>query len=310
MVVLAGVIAIPLRAEGFTSTSVGGHPGELDLSFRWGFETGKIEPNENTRSWQKAHIHLFTLGAGYTVGNVGFLEDFYARLDTTYFVSPAEVNDLERGVVAPSRCPAVVLDERSCRFYPEDKGGLVTPTVGGNLIHTADLSFGLYLQGTIPIDVDLAKFSNPRVDYLAGGTQLGVHLTPWFSYEARTFVGSGAWRSGQTQNASVSLTNLFVFEARRWLLPWAAGIKIGPYFDGDLTERFDARYDFTYSRKDLTDYQGDRVRSLRFAVAILPYFRVTESSGVELGYVQKAFGYDAIATKYFFAALRGVISIQ
>ena len=86
------------------------------------------------------------------------------------------------------------------------------------------------------------------------------------------------------------------------------GSKIGPYFDGDLSERFDARYDLAFSRKDIPDDPGDRVRSLRFALAILPYFRITESAGVELGYVQKAFGYDAIATKYFFATVRLVFS--
>ena len=84
--------------------------------------------------------------------------------------------------------------------------------------------------------------------------------------------------------------------------------RLAPISTAILSERFDARYDLAFSRKDIPDDRGDRVRSLRFALAILPYFRITESAGVELGYVQKAFGYDAIATKYFFATVRVVFS--
>ena len=40
-------------SQAFVSSSVGGHPGEFDASFKVGLESGKIEPNENMRSWQE-----------------------------------------------------------------------------------------------------------------------------------------------------------------------------------------------------------------------------------------------------------------
>ena len=55
----------------------------------------------------RANLRLFTLGLGYTFGNLGPLEDAYLRLDATHFQSPAaEVNDLARGAVTPAQCAA------------------------------------------------------------------------------------------------------------------------------------------------------------------------------------------------------------
>ena len=42
---------------------------------------------------------------------------------------------------------------------------------------------------------------------------------------------------------------------------------------------------------------------------MLPYFLVTEHLSVELGYVQKFFGYDARATQAYFVGLRGLIDL-
>jgi hypothetical protein len=43
---------------------------------------------------------------------------------------------------------------------------------------------------------------------------------------------------------------------------------------------------------------------MKFGVAALPYIGVTERAALELGYVQKLFGYDAPATQLFYAGAR------
>ena len=306
--VFAGALAASAPASAFVAAPVGGHPGELDVGVRIGFELGKVEPNEFDGSWQKAQWQVYSIGGGYTYGTIGPFEDVFFRLDNTFYRSPAESSDADvlvnpdRGAVPASQCLGKVGGDGVCEFHPEDSGWLITPSIGANLVHKADFSFGVFLQGTIPIGVNLAKFTLPRVDYFGGGLQLGVHVTPWLGYTSRIFLGSGAFGGDHTQNAAVALTNLLVFEARRWILPWKAGVAVGPYFEGDLTERHDERYDAAYTL-GYPD-RSDRIRSMKFAIALLPYFQVTDHFAIELGYVQKFFGYDAPATQFWYAGAR------
>lgn len=296
-------------SSAFVPIPVGGHPGELDLSLRLGLERGLVEPNEFDGSWQKANWNLYQGGVGYTYGTIGPFDDVFFRLDGTFFTSPAETSDPknlkfpERGT--PASCIGTAMPEGFCEFHSEDQGWLITPSIGANLIHVADFSFGLFLQATIPISVDLSRFTLPRVDYVSGGTQLGVHLTPWFGYTARIYIGSGANSSSGKQNAAIVITNSFVLEARSWLLPWKIGIAIGPYFEGDLTERFDDVYDAAYT----TGYpdRRDRIRAMKFGMTYLPFIGVTEHAALEFGFVQKLFGYDAPATQFLYIGARGAL---
>jgi hypothetical protein len=105
------------------------------------------------------------------------------------------------------------------------------------------VALGFFLRGTVPFAMNLEKFGNPRIDYLAGGWQLGVELETWLSYEAGFFFGSGTRPVSKDQNGAAALSNLFHFHAERWLLPWKVGVKLGPYVEGDIHERFDERYD-------------------------------------------------------------------
>ena len=293
-------LTTPGLAFAYVPIPVGGHKGELDLVLRLSLERGKIEPTENALSFQAADWNVYTLGAGFTIGDVAWLQDLFVRLDASYYASPAERN--EKGVVAPTSCLGRVIDDHTCEFYPEDRGLLITPMVGFNLVHKPAYSFGVFLQGTIPIDVNTAKFALPRIDYIAGGLQMGVHLTDWFGFQSRFYIGSGA--IGAEPNGAVAMTNLLSFEAPRWILPWKAGLNIGPYFEGDFTRRFDARYDAAFT----TGYPAvrDRVQAMRFALASLPYFLVTDRVALEFGYVQKFFGYDPPATQLFTVAVRSV----
>ncbi len=316
-------------AHAFVGTPVGGHPGELDVNAQLTAERGKMEPNENQASYRKVRgWYEEKLGVGYTWGDVGPLQFFSTRLEATYYQTPAEKNDPNEWQVGPegSSPPGTIGPECAsgatfqgngvCEFHPEDRGTLVSATVSFALIHEAAYAFGLYLRGTVPFGMDKEKFSNPRLDYFAGGWQAGVHLMPWLDYEATFFLGFGTRPFGKEQNGAVALANLFDFHARSWILPWKAGVKLGPYVEGDIHERFDDRYDRAYSPQVLAQPGApgptqfhDRIRAARFAVALLPYFLVTENLSVELGYVQKFFGYDARATQAYFVGLRALANL-
>jgi hypothetical protein len=320
--VLAALLAWTAPASAFVATAVGGRPGELDVNAQLTAERGKIEPNENQASWVPARgYYEYKLGAGYTWGHYGPLQFFSTRLEATYYTSPAEENDPDEWFIPET--PAAPGDPECgagaryrgngvCEFHPADRGTLLTGSVSFALVHDPKFAFGVYLRGSVPLAMDLEKFANPRIDYFAGGTQIGVELTDWLSYESILFLGSGTRPFGDEQNGAVALNNLFHFKARQWLLPWKAGVKVGPYVEGDIHERFDERYDLGYSPTVAGrpgERHRDRIRAARFAVALLPYFLVTDQIAIEAGYVQKFFGYDARATQAWFFGVRGLSKI-
>jgi hypothetical protein len=124
-------------------------------------------------------------------------------------------------------------------------------------------------------------------------------------------VGSGP-ASGE-QNASIAVFNYFGFEGKRWLPTGDVGLRIGPYFDGDLTERRDSRYDGAFfagvptvagAAPAVPADTSDRVRMMRFGVSAAVYVQVARSVVLEAGYTQKVFGYDTPATQFFTVGAR------
>ncbi|MCC6903139.1 MAG: hypothetical protein IT377_29480 [Polyangiaceae bacterium] len=315
-------------AHAFVGTPVGGHPGELDVNAVVTAERGKTEPNENQASYMKTRgWYEYKLGVGYTFGDLGPLQFFATRLEATYFRTPAEKNDpSEWQVGAPGSSPpgtlgsecaagAKYLGGGECEFHPADTGIIATATVSFAAIHDPKFTFGVFFKGSVPFGMDLEKFENPRLDYFAAGFTTGVELQTWLLLENSFYLGSGTRPFGKQQNGAAALSTLFDFKARRWLLPWKAGVKLGPYVEGDIHERYDERYDRAFSPSVLPQGGGppeqsrDRIRAARFAVAALPYFLVTPHLSVEAGYVQKFFGYDARATQVYFVGLRGLASL-
>ncbi len=321
-------LSCPGVANAFVATPVGGRPGELDVNAQFTAERGKIEPNENQKSFMKAKdFYEYKLGVGYTWGHYGPFQFLSTRLEATYYQSPREVNDPAEWQVNPagSSTPTQLVPECTngarflgggvCEFYPEDTGTLLSATVSTALIHDPKFAFGVYLRGTVPLKMDKEKFANPRLDYFAGGWQIGVELQPWLAFESTLYFGMGTRPFGDEQNGAAAVGNLLHFKAERWLLPWKAGVKFGPYVEGDIHERFDKRYDAAYSAQvppqpgSTPARERDRIRAARFALALLPYFLVTENLSVELGYIQKFFGYDARATQAYFVGLRGLAEL-
>jgi hypothetical protein len=294
-------VAFSSPAYALIPTAVGGASGETDISARVSLERGKVEPNENTSSWQKARWEQYTLDAGHNFGDHGIFKDFFIRFAYTFVNSPAETN--EKIAIPAGSCLGRVTDVGQCEFHAANRSHILMPALGWNFVHKGDYAFGVFFQGMIPIGLDYAKFVNPRVDYFGGGTSVGVRLTPWLSYESRLYFGSGLIESKRRQNATVAIINAFGFEAQKWLLPYKIGIKLGPYFDGDLTERTDERYDAAYT---VGYAQGvrDRIRMMRFALAAFPYIQVSKFAVIEASYVQKIFGYDTPATQFYTIGVR------
>ena len=295
---IVAALAAPSTAHGFGGASVGGHEGEIDVNVHFIGEFGTVEPSERPTTWQAANVKTLQLGAGYAVGKVGPFQDFYVRLEGGYYLAAAEAvenpdDDLPVGY----------------EFFDQDKGGFITAIVSANLVHEDRLTFGLFAQGTFPIAVNLQKFSNVHLHYAGGGSTLGVFLTDptklvRLGTSTRLFLGSGAFDGEFQHNAAITLTNLYALEVQRWLLPWRAGVAIGPHFEGDLNEHVNTVYNSAYAGVTPDFVNGDRVRALRFAVAIWPYIRITDHAAIELGYVQSLFGYDLGTTQLWTGGVR------
>jgi hypothetical protein len=291
-------------ARALVPSPVGGRAGETDVSLRLSLERGLVEPNENAASFQRARWHMLALGVGHTWAKLGRLLDPTLRLDATYFDAPAEISELGRGRVDAAQCLSGIMPrEGRCQFHGADRGGFVTPSFAFNVLHPGSFSLGFFVLANLPIDVDFTRFVTPRVDFLAGGVHVGLRMLPWLTFETRGYVGSGAFAVRGGQNGTVAWTTLFGAEAERWLLPWKVGAKFGTYFDGDLFgTRRDAAYDAAYTAG--YPERSDRIRMMRFGLAVFPYVQVAPRAALELGYVQKLFGYDTPATQFYTVGMR------
>jgi len=288
------------NAQALVTAPVGGRPGDVDVNLRVTLERGTSEPNDNRASWHNARWEMYTIGAGYNVGDVGVFQRLFFRLELTHYNSPEE---RPNGPIT-GLCPGPVTNG-SCAIHGADQGQLITPQAGFDVIHETNYSFGVYGQITIPLGVDWDKFALPRTDLFAAGTRVGVRLNRWLSYSSTTLFGTGP--ANGRQNATVALINLFTVERNGWLPGQKFGISVGPYFDADLTERFDTRYDAAFISGVPTDLSSgqvtaattrDRIRMMRFGAIVAPYMAVNSWLAFEANYTQKIFGYDTPATRF------------
>jgi len=276
----------------------GGEEGEIDVNALFTGAFGQVEPTERPSTFQSADIKIMSGGVGYTVGELGPLEDVYLRVGGSYYTSAAEaVEDPE------DELPV------GYTFYEQDRGGTACALLAANFVRDPEFTFGVFLQGTVPFGVDFAKFSTPRVHYVGGGTRIFVALTNpdklfRLGYTSQLFIGSGAYQDDAQHNAAIALTNLFSLEAAWWALPWRIGVGFGPTVEGDLNEHANSAYQAGYSSVTPDLVADDRVRALNVSFAVLPFFNVTEHAVVEGGFVQQLFGYDAAATQIWTGGVR------
>lgn len=263
-------------AQAFDAYPAAEKAGQFDLSLRGGLARGDVSPHSNAASLQQAEINYATFGAGYGIGDVGPFKDLYLRFEATTFKSELEKVGANQ-------------------FYGADNGALSKLVVAFNLIHELDYSFGFFIAGTLPHGIEFDKFSNFQFDQLAGGTHLFVELTNHFVFDSSLYVGSGVHRRGGNQNGRFGLDSMATLRMSEWLLPHAAGVRFGPYFEGDLTDRVDLRYNSVFSASG----ERDSIRSFQFGFKIQPYFKVMTNLAVELGYVQSLGGYYLPYSKVF-----------
>ena len=294
---LKGIVIVPLAlvisthvAYAFVGGATGGNPGKTTAEVKVDLERGLIEPNENSDSWQDARWNVYTIALSHNFGRLGPLLDFHLRLGGSFFTSPAERN--EQTTIAADICGGDVIGPGLCEFYARDTGGIASLAVGFNVIHTKKLLVGFSIESNIPISVHLRKFANPRIDYVAASVRLGVALSQHISYESNIYLGSGTFGD---QNGRIALTQL---ATARWTFSsWKPALSFGPYVEADITERFDERYDRTYT-PGYPDNQ-DRIRMARFGVILSPSVQIADRATVHATYLQKFFGYDAPATRLF-----------
>lgn len=307
LLAFTAVLTAGRAASALIPIPVGGHPKELDVFVRATLERGLVEPNENQASWQKARWEMLTVGGGYTFGDLGPFQDISLRGEVTGYQSPAEESDPSRGPVDAGACAGRVTGPGLCQFHPADRGAFVTPSVGTSLVHTGSFACGVYVVGNIPMGVDYAKFVLPRIDYFGGGYRAGVELTSWFAVEQSFYVGSGSFAASTRQNGTFAASQLLSFRTGRigGAPFFRFGVKVGPYVDGDL---FGERTDDAYDRAYTAGYPArtDRIRMFRFAASAFPYVQVSDKVSLELGWLQKIFGYDTPATQLCSATLRYV----
>jgi len=285
-------------ADPATWPSVGGREGEIDVDTSFVGAFGMAMPSPLESTWQRADTKLATLGAGYAVGTLGPFFDCYARVEGGLFQSAEErvesdTDALPRGFV----------------FHPADKGGLVRGLVSANLVKTPRHTFGLFLQGMLPLRLDLAKFSTLHLNLLGGGTTLEVLLTPpnevlQLRYRARFFVGSGAYDGDRQSNAQLQATNLLRLEASRWVLPWPVGLSVGPHVEADLNSYRNAAYAAAYGPAAPGVGVGERIQAQSVAIAVMPYVHLTDHVAFEGTYQRTVVGTNVAATETWAASLR------
>lgn len=263
---------------GLVSGAAGEEKGKFNFEVSANFLGGEMKPSNDPALRQETDIDQYNFKAGYTFGDVGFLRDFYLELGASTYNSREEVVG-------------------NTIYHPRDKGTIFSLAVAANLIHDFKSTFGFFLKGSVPSSMDLGKFANPRIDTFALGTTFAHELTPGFNYEAQIYLGTGASGSSGKQNGMVALSNLLHFWLENWAVASRLGVRMGPFFEGDIAERFDTNY-------NPTSDASDAIRTLRFGVAFLPYVRLSELVLVEFGYVQKFFGHYNRNSKDFSFAIK------
>ncbi|MBM4358774.1 MAG: hypothetical protein FJ096_11785 [Deltaproteobacteria bacterium] len=285
-------------ADPVSSPSIGRKEGEIDLDTGFDGMFGVARPGAAEPTWQRADTRVVSMGAGYAVGDLGPLHDCYARIEGGLLSSADERSESAYGPLPLGH-----------RFYPEDQAGYVRGFLSANVVSTPRFDFGLFLQATLPLSIDLRKFSTARMNWVGGGTTVDVALTEpnellRLGYRARVFVGSGAYDGAYQHNASIQVTNLLRLEAARWLLRWPVGLSVGPHLEADVNSHRNAAYANAYADVAPEAEIGAKVQTTSVAIAVLPYVKFTEHVALELGYQQVVVGTNVRATQEWVGTLR------
>lgn len=257
-----------ISAHALVSSQAQGNEGDWRMELRTILERGKVEPNENRASFQRAKINTLEASATHYFG-AGFGSRHFAKLQVRTFQSGRE----EAG---------------GQEFHRRDNGQAFTLTYGFDPVHELRYSLGIYASLTPYAKFNRRKFSQPRIDLASLGAQLAVGLSDSLSLDTLLHFGLGYSRQ---QNSYFAFS-----QAIGWNLEPALGlpaaIKFGPYAEIDLQDRYDEKYDSAFSALG----RSDRIRAAKFGLLGGLDFGLGGGWYGGLTYVQKLGGYDAAAT--------------
>lgn len=271
-----GLLPLALAIFGFAGSpayALVSSPGSVGAG-EWGaeagtvLERGKVEPNENLSSHQPARINILRASISRGIAGPDFGTDHFIRADLKYIDSGRE--------------------EAGQLFYDRDRGAAATLTYGFNLLHEENFLAGAYASVSPYIGLNKDKFSLPRVDLFALGLKAGLRAGPSWLIDSSIHFGSGI---PSHQNPYIALTQTLGYElSSRLGLP--VTVRLGPYAEFDLKDRYDTRYDAAFSPAG----RRDRIRSAKFGVLASADISFTQNYFSTVTYVQKLGGYDAPAT--------------
>ena len=258
---------------GTTSVPAGGIEAMVKTEFMRGLAGPENLPE--TQQKQTPSVNIYEVSGGYNFGTASVFQDLKIRLMGSYYTS---VSELLNGI----------------EIYPKDEGWVVGAELSTNFVHEPDKVFGIFLRTQHSISMNVEKFVNPKIDRFGLGIQTGYKFSDHFGQETVLFVGSGITEGAFRQNASISASLLGVWILNEGIFKNGAAVRLGPFYDGDIAERKDARY----------NTQG--VRAFRLGLVASASYSFTKDLSLDISYIQKFTGAYFRATKDAIVSLRTV----
>jgi len=259
----------------YVAGSAGIQEGGVELTMKAELMRGLAGPENLAESQQRLipSVNIFELGAGYNFGALSVFQDIKARLTSAQFTSAEETLS-------------------GTTIYSKNEGWIAGIELSSNLIHDVDKIFGIFVRTQHPINMNVAKFVNPKVDRIGLGVQSGFKFNESFGQETVVFFGSGLNQDGMKQNPSLSVSLLGAWILNQGFFADGAALKFGPFYDGDLSERSDLGYGTT------------GIRTFRIGAVLSASYNISKHLGLDLAYIQKFSGSYFRATKDFIFTLR------
>lgn len=260
---LSGLVGT--KSFALVSSPVSIREGQWGLELNSTIERGKIEPNENIDSFQKARINILQVAALHGMPSSSWGVDHTLKVEAKYITSSEEQVD-------------------GTTFYESDQGATAGVTHSFNFVHASTHTIGMYIGITPFVTVNRDKFSLPRLDLVSVGLTSGLEVSKDVFVENSLHIGSGI---PTKQNAYTAFTQTIGYRLSQALVA-----KGGVYAEMDLTERYDESYDSYFSSPG----RRDRIRSAKIGVLGKIAYNFSAAQYVALTYIQKLGGYDAPAT--------------
>lgn len=246
---------------------------EFSVKAEWMGGLSGPETKPETQQTVVPSVNLYEIGVGYSFGTVAVFQDIKLKMTGMYYGSAEEILG-------------------GTSIYPRDEGGVLGFELGANFVHDPNKLFGIFIRSQNPIEMDIGKFVNPKIDRFGIGFQSANKFNESFGQETLIYIGGGISGNGFKQNASLSASISGVVILEGGLFEHGLALRLGPFFDGDLGERSDLAY----------GTQG--VRAFRLGIAASATYSITPSLILDLAYVQKVTGAYFRATKDFSIGMR------